>query len=121
MNDKRLMIVCLRVAEEASEVAQAALKCVRFGMDDTYNGQTDLQRLVTEQSQLYGSFSALLNCLPSDKTTMNEEGFITGIEGINITDVANERMEKIRQELIDAGLLKAVSKEQKETPDGDSH
>jgi hypothetical protein len=50
MNLQEHLLVCL--GEEASEVGQEAAKCLRFGPHDCYNGSTNLERLVTEYSQL---------------------------------------------------------------------
>ena len=37
-----------KLAEEASEVAQMALKCQQFGLSDEYNGEVNSERLMCE-------------------------------------------------------------------------
>jgi NTP pyrophosphatase (non-canonical NTP hydrolase) len=53
MNKKEYLLICL--AEEASEVAQAASKCLRFTTDHMYGGYTDtnIERLNNEVSDLF--------------------------------------------------------------------
>ncbi|MGX7025029.1 hypothetical protein [Vagococcus hydrophili] len=53
MNEEEYLLVCLM--EEASEIAQAAAKSIRFGLDDTHPDrpkETNEQDLLTEFYQL---------------------------------------------------------------------
>ena len=62
MNRKQYLLS--KLAEEANEVAQMALKCQQFGFDDRYPDNTsekNSERLINELIDLQGIISMLIN------------------------------------------------------------
>jgi NTP pyrophosphatase (non-canonical NTP hydrolase) len=73
MNRINELLVIL--SEECAEVQQAASKCIRFGMDSEYNGQTNRQRLESE----LGDFLAMVKLIMAE-TTLSEEHVMKAAE-----------------------------------------
>jgi NTP pyrophosphatase (non-canonical NTP hydrolase) len=48
----KVQYLLTKLAEEAAEVAQAALKAQQFGFHSEYNGETNLERLQTELNDM---------------------------------------------------------------------
>jgi len=57
MNKQEYLLICL--AEEASEVAQATSKVLRFTAEHKLNGQSNLEKLCEEYSQLLAVIDVL--------------------------------------------------------------
>ena len=51
MNEKQKEVMLI-AQEECAEVIQAISKCFRFGFDDSYEGETNQQKLETEVGDL---------------------------------------------------------------------
>lgn len=56
----RLEELLIILAEECAEVQQAAIKCVRFGMDSEYCGETNQVQLEAELGDIMAMFKLLL-------------------------------------------------------------
>ncbi len=54
---KQYLLYC--IAEEAGEVAQAAAKALRFGMEDEHEGKTCAERLLNEIHDLVAVYALL--------------------------------------------------------------
>ena len=54
---KQYLLYC--IAEEAGEVAQAAAKALRFGMEDEHEGKTCAERLLSEIHDLVAVYALL--------------------------------------------------------------
>ena len=63
------------LSEECAEVQQVASKCVRFGMDSEYQGQTNRQRLELELGDLLAMFKLILQ-----ETNLSEEAVMNAAE-----------------------------------------
>lgn len=61
--DKRQVYLLATIAEEAGEIAQAAGKCLRFGLNDKHpkNGGTAIENLAGEITDLLGAYELLMN------------------------------------------------------------
>ena len=57
--DDRQKEIMLIAQEECAEVVQAISKCFRFGLNDSYEGKTNLQRLEEELGDLKFMISLL--------------------------------------------------------------
>jgi NTP pyrophosphatase (non-canonical NTP hydrolase) len=64
----RLEELLIILSEECAEVAQAAIKCVRFGMDSEYQGMINRYQLERE----LGDFMAMFKLL-CEETSIREE------------------------------------------------
>ena len=64
----RLEELLIILAEECAEVQQAAIKCVRFGMDSEYQGMVNRYQLERELGDFMAMFKLLL-----EETTLREE------------------------------------------------
>jgi NTP pyrophosphatase (non-canonical NTP hydrolase) len=73
MNRINELLVIL--SEECAEVQQAASKCIRFGMDSEYNGQTNRQRLESELGDFLAMFKLIV-----EETTISEENVMNAAE-----------------------------------------
>lgn len=49
----------IKLAEEANEIAQRALKCAQFGMNSEYQGKTNAEILSGELNDLHGVLDLL--------------------------------------------------------------
>lgn len=71
----RLEELLIILSEECAEVQQAAIKCVRFGMDSEYNGQSNRQRLESELGDFMAMFKLIM-----EETTLSEENVMNAAE-----------------------------------------
>lgn len=55
-------MMLLQLGEEATEVAQEASKCIRFTLENGYNGDSNIDRLRKEYSQFMAVIHYLVHC-----------------------------------------------------------
>lgn len=81
----RLEELLVILAEECAEVSQAAIKCVRFGMDSVYNDEDNRSRLEAELGDFMAMFRLVLEesdlseaniCSHADKKLVKVEKFM---------------------------------------------
>jgi len=71
----RLEELLIILAEECAEVQQAAIKCVRFGMDSEYQGMLNRYQLERELGDFMAMFKLLL-----EETTLREATIMEAAE-----------------------------------------
>lgn len=71
----RLEELLVILSEECAEVSQVAAKCVRFGMDSEYQGQTNRQRLELELGDFLAMFRLIL-----EETNLSEDAIMNAAE-----------------------------------------
>lgn len=75
--------VLLITQEECAEVTQAISKVFRFGMDESYNGQTNKQRLTEELGDLHCMIELMV-----------ESGMIDRKELLNASGLKRRKLER---------------------------
>jgi len=60
MNEKQKEVMLI-AQEECAEVIQAISKCFRFGFDDSYEGETNQQKLETEVGDLMAMIELMVD------------------------------------------------------------
>ena len=71
------------LSEECAEVSQAAIKCIRFGMDSVYDEESNRERLEHE----LGDFMVMFKLL-AEETAIREE---------NVMDAAEAKLIKVEK------------------------
>lgn len=71
----RLEELLIILSEECAEVQQAAIKCVRFGMDSEYQGMVNRYQLERELGDFMAMFKLLL-----EETTLREASIMEAAE-----------------------------------------
>lgn len=71
----RLEELLVILSEECAEVSQVAAKCVRFGMDSEYQGQTNRQKLELELGDFLAMFKLIM-----EETNLSESNVMNAAE-----------------------------------------
>ena len=101
MNTTEHLLVC--VAEEASELAQACSKALRFGLEDVCptptGGETNRQRIIQEFSELVAVIDMLMN-----NATKNDESW--KMPTVSVAEAKKEKIIKWMKYAREKGTLK---------------
>lgn len=71
----RLEELLIILSEECAEIQQAAIKCVRFGMDSVYQDKSNRNNLESE----LGDFMAMMKLI-MEETNLSEENVMNAAE-----------------------------------------
>ena len=97
----RLEELLVILSEEAAEVQQAAIKCIRFGMASTHPGSNESNQLRLEQE--LGDFLAMMKLLIEEN----------GLNEANVMNAAEAKLIKVEKFMKNGKSLYAMPKLEK--------